>query len=120
MSGARWFLASLVLLLAVLVPRPSHGQPNRASIVVMPLKGASFAPRQLEAINSLLVLAADELGPHRVVTRDDLEAQLSREKLKDLLGCNSVVCAAEIGDRPGLARMMLDLGSNPGFGAQQQ
>jgi|TARA_B100000959_G_scaffold12917_1_gene12741 hypothetical protein len=48
-------------------------------------------------LNEILVVNLSQLSPMSVITMEDLEAQLGRESLKDLMGCDAVTCAAEIG-----------------------
>jgi TolB-like protein len=65
--------------------------------VVMPLKGRGVSQDATDALSDLLAVTMSEHSPFEVVTREDLEAQMSREALKDLMGCDAISCAAEIG-----------------------
>lgn len=86
-------LALTVALLVVGVEDPPEG-PN---VLVMPWSialGASYGP----VLDELLTQAvAERLPEHRVVGLRDVEALLNLELAKDLIGCDDVACAAEIG-----------------------
>jgi TolB-like protein len=76
------------------------------AIIVTPLRSDVLAKTKLEALSDLVVVAMSRLSSYRIITKDDIDAQLQRDKMKDLLACNSVQCAAELGGAIG-ARYLL-------------
>ncbi|MFC1610294.1 DUF1566 domain-containing protein [Myxococcota bacterium] len=106
-----------LLLLPVAVAMaatPAHAQKNE-SVVVMPLKSRVLKRTALAAIDELVVFSMAQLGDYKVVTKQDLDAELGRENLKEMMSCDSVKCAAEIGGALGtrflLAGSVRKLGS---------
>src|SRR5262245_27784610 len=91
-------------VLAALVA--SAAPADRTSVVLMPLKSDSIKPSALSALNDLLAVSIAQRSRFRVVTRDDLDAELGRAKMQDVLGCDTVTCAAEIGGALGARYLM--------------
>ena len=69
---------------------------EREGLVVMPLKRSGVPKNVIGAMDDFLAVAVSRRGTYRVTTKEDLDAQMGREHLKDLLGCDAVACAAEI------------------------
>ena len=92
-------LSNVVLLLLL-----AESQP--ASVVVMPLKADSIKAGALAALNELLAVEITQQSRFRVITPDDLEAELGRANMQETLGCDAIACAAEIGGALG-ARYLL-------------
>lgn len=65
------------------------------SVVVMPVAGTLARPT-LEALTDVLAVTVQRVAGKRVVTKEDVEAQLERGKLADALGCTDIQCAAEL------------------------
>src|SRR5688572_22792791 len=76
-------------------PAPSAA---RESVAVMPLTGAGVDAATLRALDPLLVYAIADLGPYKVVSPAEIDAQIGRERMQEAAGCGpeSVSCAAEI------------------------
>ncbi len=100
--GLRFLPIGLVLFA---VSIPDHARANE-SVVVMPLKSKAVKENTLAALDELVVHSMTQLSRLNVVTKQDIEAQLDREALRDLLACDGVKCAAEIGGALG-ARYLL-------------
>ena len=92
------------LVVALLLPLIAL--PDQASLVLMPLKSDSIKAGPLAALNELLAVGISQQSRFRVVTRDDLEAELGRSNMQQALGCDAIACAAEIGGALG-ARYLL-------------
>jgi hypothetical protein len=91
-------LILIILIGTLLCPVVTNAETKtKESIVVMPFLGTRLNPAALAALDDLLVFTVDSIGIYNVVSKSDLEAQIGREQLKDLMGCGSISCAAEIG-----------------------
>jgi hypothetical protein len=70
----------------------------QATMVVMPLKPVgNVSAHTCELLTNMLLTQLDEVAGLKTVSRDDIEAMLDVEKQKDLLGCSTTACAAEMG-----------------------
>ena len=73
-----------------------------AKMVVVPIKPVgNVSAHTCELLTSMLLTQLDEVAGLKTVSRDDIEAMLGVEKQKDLLGCSTTACAAEIGGAMG-------------------
>jgi len=70
--------------------------PAAESMAVLRLTGPDLASQDMRALDNLLSVAASKLGPYKVVTPGDIEAQIGFERLKDAVGCAN--CMSNIGD----------------------
>ena len=76
-------------------------------IVVLPLKpGGTVTSDVARVFTSLLLAEMDKIGNLSTVSKADLEAVLDVEKQKDMLGCDSSSCLAEIGGALGADLIM--------------
>lgn len=66
-------------------------------VVLLPLRSESLPRSTSNALDDLLAVALADQSQLAVVTKNEIEAQLEREELKDLLECDALTCAAEIG-----------------------
>lgn len=108
-------MRSVATVFLVLACSSAAYPQKKEGVVVMPLKSGAITKTALAAINDLVVFSMTKKSPFKVVSRTDLEAQLDREQIKDMLDCNAVACAAEIGGALGtrylLAGSVRKLGS---------
>jgi hypothetical protein len=69
-----------------------------AKMVVLPLRALNkLAPDVAKLMTSLLLSELDRVAGLRTVSQSDIEAMLGVEKQKEMLGCSSTSCIAEIG-----------------------
>ncbi|MEM6531119.1 MAG: hypothetical protein AAF654_00780 [Myxococcota bacterium] len=80
---------TLLLLAALVAAKPS--------VVVLQTQSGSLEVRQLKVLTRVLTYELSSHGKHDVVTMQDIEAQLGVENTKEMMGCDEVRCAAEIG-----------------------
>ena len=64
--------------------------------VVLPLKSESVQKATLEALDEVLAVELSKLTQIQVVTKGDIDAQLERESMKDVLGCDDSSCASDL------------------------
>jgi TolB-like protein len=87
-------------LFAVLVVSASPARAaipgQKESVVVLPLRSDAIKKRALDALNQMLPHRLAELAPLDVVTTADINAQLTRERMKDALACDDARCAADL------------------------
>lgn len=79
------------------------GAAQKASVAVMPLRAKGVTANAAEALGELLVIAMDDSSGLSVISPQDIDSMLGRERLKDNLGCDDVSCADAIGDAPTFA-----------------
>ena len=72
------------------------------SIAVLPLKGKQIAVEYMDTLNDLLTHMVAEQSGVEVIGYSDIDAMLQRQATLDDLGCNDIVCAAEIGGALGV------------------
>ncbi|MEM6533743.1 MAG: hypothetical protein AAF654_14060 [Myxococcota bacterium] len=95
------------LLLASLAAAPTD------DIVITDMRSPKLTDAQRGALTDLVVYGVSQRKRYRkVVTMDDVRAQLGVESTKQMLGCDDVSCAAEIGAALG-ARYLLSSSANP-------
>lgn len=91
-------ILSLILVLLTFLGEASAQDPQKQeSVIVKPLKSESVKGDRLAALNKILENTFSKLSSFKVRSMSDLEAELDNEQLKDMIGCDSVRCAAEIG-----------------------
>ena len=67
-------------------------------MVVLPLRPMSnIDPQVCHLLSGLLLGNLDNVGGLSTVSKGDVEAMLGVERQKDLLGCSTTACMAEIG-----------------------
>lgn len=93
-----WVIA---LLVALGTPDTQRSRPELPLAVVMPLGGDGLTERERAAVSELLTTLVLRSGRYRAVGRSDIEALLGLEKARDLMGCDSTTCTAEIGSAMG-------------------
>ncbi|MEO1172473.1 MAG: hypothetical protein AAFX94_10550 [Myxococcota bacterium] len=82
-------------------------------IVVTDMRSPALTDAQRGALTDLVVYGVSQRKRYRkVVTMEDVRAQLGVESTKQMLGCDDVSCAAEIGAALG-ARYLLTSAANP-------
>src|SRR5262245_34946996 len=96
--GGALFLAPVLLVSAL----ATAGEPPREKVFITPVRGEGFKAGVLGALLDLEVAAVGRANKVDVVTPDDLEAMLDRERAKDALGCDAVTCAVELGGALGV------------------
>ena len=79
---------------------------DRLVVLVLPLTAQRVSPDLVATIDELLATELSGWPGFDVVTLADLDALLEAEKLKDLLGCDDISCAAEIGGAAGADRIL--------------
>jgi hypothetical protein len=80
---------------------------NKEFAVVMPVTGSRGVSEDVKgALSDLLTSALQKTGRISIITLDDINAQLGRSQAQDVLGCDDVACAAEIGGALG-TRMLI-------------
>jgi hypothetical protein len=70
---------------------------RNAKMVVIPLRPRGIAVDTAELTTGLLMSAFDKVKNLETVGSSDVEAMLGLERQKDMLGCSTSACAAEIG-----------------------
>lgn len=75
-------------------------------IAVMPLTPKRVAPETVSILDELLLAAVSKQTRYEVIGISDIQAMLGLEKLKDVLGCSDVTCAAEIGGSLGIDQLL--------------
>ena len=69
-----------------------------ATILVLDLKPVGKVPEHVPAlVSKLLMTALDNVVGLKTIGVDDVQAMLDVQRKKDLLGCDSVACVADIG-----------------------
>ena len=77
---------------------PKMALHKQARMVVAPLKAAGgVSPEVCGLLTSYMLSLLDRVGGLTTVGQADINAMLGLERQKDLLGCTSTSCAAEIG-----------------------
>ena len=92
-------------LLGLLVFPIVAAATETTSVVVLPVRGSVPAETR-EVIGDLVAVTVSRLPGKTVVTHEDVEAQLSNERMKDAIACDQTSCAAEIAGALG-ARYLL-------------
>ncbi len=83
----------------------SNAEPNNA-VAVMPLRANGMDTKTASVLDDLLVVAVDSTGALSVISTADINAMLTREKIRDAMGCDDVECAAEIGGALGVKYLL--------------
>ena len=92
-------------LLLVLATPFAAAASETSSVVVLPVRGSVSAETR-EILGDLVAVTVARLPGKTVVTHEDVEAQLSNERMKDAIACDQTSCAAEIAGALG-ARYLL-------------
>ncbi len=66
-------------------------------LVVLPLEPRRLDPATASVLDAVLVDALAEASDYDILGARDVDAMLGAERLKDAIGCTSVMCASEIG-----------------------
>ena len=77
-----------------------------ARLAVLPVQLEPNADVPVRILNDAVLTATARASRHEVVGQDDLNALLSFEKQKELLGCDEVSCFAEIGGALGVESVL--------------
>jgi len=88
------------LLCALVIPLLAAAEPEPAarSILVFPLRPVNGVTQDIaDLTTSLLSAGLAEYQGYRVVSLRDIEQTMTQEQLRQLAGCDSTSCAAEIG-----------------------
>ncbi len=73
-----------------------------SKVLIVPVTG-EFDASVLAALSDLVAASAARLGHFdNIITLEDVQAQLAHERMKDVLGCDDVTCATEIGGALGV------------------
>lgn len=103
----RMILWTLVLLSAT---PPSAAaapaKPIRDSVLVSPTRSSTLTADTTAVLDSLILSAASRTESLKVVSLADVNAVVSAERLKDVLGCDDLTCASEIGSALGVAWLL--------------
>ncbi|MFC1609700.1 hypothetical protein ACFL6C_01960 [Myxococcota bacterium] len=78
-----------------------------SKLAVMRLEAQRLPPAIGRILDELLLKAIADRGLHQVVSTDEINAVLSVEKQKELVGCDDVACFAEIGGALGVQELVL-------------
>jgi TolB-like protein len=81
-------------------------EKEASQIAVMPLTPKQIAPETVSILDELLLAAVNKQTRYEVIGISDIEAMLGLEKIKDVLGCGDVSCAAEIGGSLGIEQLL--------------
>jgi hypothetical protein len=77
---------------------PALALAKATSLLVLDLKGMGQLPNDVpRSLTKMLLATLDPIGNLRTVSTDDVQAMLNVEKQKDLIGCTTTACMAEIG-----------------------
>ena len=102
----RSFLAILVFFCGLQSLQAQESTEESSQIVVMPLTPKRIAPETVSILDDLLLAAVSKHTGYEVIGISDIEAMLGLEKLKDVLGCDDVTCAAQIGGTLGIDELL--------------
>jgi len=102
----RSFLAILVFFCGLSAPKAQESVEESTQIAVMPLTPKRIAPETVSILDELLLAAVSKHTRYEVIGISDIEAMLGLEKIKDVLGCGDVSCAAEIGGSLGIEQLL--------------
>jgi hypothetical protein len=96
------------ILVAMLLAPRANAEPaqEKVTVIVMPLKVSGLPQDAADVLDSLTAVLFDELSPYKVVSVADINAQLGLEKMKQIAGCDSASCAAEIAGSLGAQRIL--------------
>lgn len=83
-------------LLVVLMCAPAQAQ-SLPSVLVLALKNKVLSNDKAETLSELMVVAVTRAGKFQVITPEDVSAQFEQSKMRELVGCDAVKCAADIG-----------------------
>jgi TolB-like protein len=102
----RSLLAILVFFCGLSASKAQESAEESSQIAVMPLTPKRIAPETVSILDDLLLAAVSKHTGYEVIGISDIEAMLGLEKLKDVLGCDDVTCAAEIGGSLGIDHLL--------------
>ncbi len=91
---------SLALVTGILVALSTGA--GKLAVLPVQVEASAAALVPVEILSEAVVTATATIAPYEVVGQDDLNALLSFEKQKELLGCDDVKCFAEIGGALGV------------------
>jgi TolB-like protein len=91
MSTIGW-VVSLALLSA-----PVDKSPEKPGLVVASLRADGADKTRANVIDELLVAEIDKYGSFRVIGMSDVQAMLGFDKAAQIMGCDEVQCAVELG-----------------------
>ena len=97
------------LVLLTLLSASGIARAETLTVLAMPLSGKGADQVSVSRFNELTPMALSAVRGFKVATLADIQAQLDQERLKDLLGCSDVLCAA--GDGGALGSIYIVTGS---------
>jgi hypothetical protein len=86
-------------------PKPATTAPL-VPLTVLPIISRNLDPSVVSMITSVLTAEVHAAPGYSVINVEDLNARLTLEKQKDLLGCDEEKCLTEIGGALGVARIV--------------
>ena len=99
-------LAILVFFCGLQSLQAQESAEESSQIVVMPLTPKRIAPETVSILDDLLLAAVSKHTGYEVIGISDIEAMLGLEKFKDVLGCDDLTCAVEIGGTLGIDELL--------------
>ena len=98
-------LAAAFALITLLATRPAPAS-DKPKLAVMPMVGVRVEKGIAEVLGDILTVEVGNLGRYQVISADEMNAMLGLEKMKEVVGCDDVSCAAEIGGALGVDYMV--------------
>lgn len=98
----RSVLARACLFIVGVTSAPQLAAAKKPDVAVMPLTARRVPKGVVEILDELLTAELDASGKFQVLGVRDIEAMLGFEKMKEVLGCDSISCAVEIGGALGV------------------
>ncbi|MEK7705046.1 MAG: hypothetical protein AAB426_08815 [Myxococcota bacterium] len=96
-------------VLLVVAPSSAAGAPTepvRDAVLVLPTRSSTLDAGATAVLDSLILSVASRAESLKVASLGDVNAVVSAERLKDVLGCDDVTCASEIGSALGVAWLL--------------
>jgi hypothetical protein len=103
-----------VVVWALVLPNPLKAEDEIPVAVMEFTTTGGVTQKQVDALSDLLANEIRKLGNYRVIGQADIRAGLSLEEKKELLGCGSDSCLAELGGA--LGARWVALGNVGAFG----
>ncbi|MCK5691118.1 hypothetical protein KAI87_17675 [Myxococcota bacterium] len=101
---------SLLMVGCFLATSPSlasaKSEETFGKIAVMPLSCTQIDQGIVSLLDDLIATHVQEITQSEVITAADMNAMLGLEKMKSAVGCDDLMCAAEIGGSLGVDRMV--------------
>ena len=107
-------MGTLAWMLAASLGLGSGGEAE--SVAVIPLIAKRVPKETVAVLDDLLLTSIGQTGKYRPLGPSDINAMIGMEKMKEVLGCDDVGCAIEIGGALGVGMLVTGsvsrLGSN--------